>query len=617
MIVDMRKRSIQKGLFVGLLCALLTLLVARLFDVQLIHGNRFVQLAEDNRLFSLAVAPNRGVFLDRYNQPLVWNKRTYHKKLQPFSLYSETEAVSQEEGLQLLATESGSVERKVIRQYPYLGSLAHVLGYIGPVTAEDIEQDETLLPTEYIGKLGLERTFNQQLRGIPGSQVWEINARVSRQRQVSETPARDGQSVQTSLDPFLSEVAASAMEGKKGSVVIADAATGRVLSLVNSPSFDPNLFATVSLDEVMQQQRKQQIQAFFSDPDQPFFNRAVSGAYPPGSVFKLVTALAGLEEEAFSASTTVIDEGVLKVGEYQYGNWYYRQFGRTEGEIGLVRSIARSNDIFFYKAAEWIGVERLAAMAKLFGLGHKTGIELGPEAEGLVPTPGWKEQVIGEPWYLGNTYHMGIGQGDLLVSPVQVAQMVQTIANYGSQCRMSVLLGSESDCKSLGLREENVNLVLEGMLDACSPNGTAFPFFSRNGQLRKEGMTQQDALHAGAVACKTGTAEFGGANEKGYRDTHGWWVGIVEPQIDFDSLEKDGQISLEIPQAASSSATIPLSGERLGELKLAWNQSVSNETFPERLVIVVLVESDEQKQFREGSQDAAPVGEFIINWLES
>jgi penicillin-binding protein 2 len=612
----MQKSVLQKGLFLGMLAALLTLLVVRLIDVQIIHGQRFVQFAEDNRLFSLSI-PSRGVFLDRYQTLLVWNKRTYHRKLQPFSLYSETEAVSQAEGLQLMATESGSVERKVTRLYPYIGALAHVLGYIGPVTAEDVAQDETLLPSEYIGKLGLERTYNQQLRGKAGSQVWEINARVSRQHQVSETPSEDGMSITTSIDPYLSQVAAAALGDKKGSVIIADAATGKVLSLVNSPSFDPNLFATVPLEESEQVSRRQKIQDFFSDPNKPFFNRAVSGAYPPGSVFKVVTALAGLEEDAFSATTTVVDEGVLKVGEYEYGNWYYRQYGRTEGEIGLVRSIARSNDIFFYKAAEWIGIERLASMARLFGLGRKTGIEIGPETEGLVPTPGWKEQFVGEPWYLGNTYHMGIGQGDLLVSPVQVAQMVQTVANYGNQCGLSILQDSSPDCKSLGLQKTNVDLVLQGMLEACSPTGTAYPFFPRNERLIQPDYNVHDSLQAGAVACKTGTAEFGGADEQGYRATHGWWVGIVEPQINFESLSANVNIEIEDLNIASLSASLTVDTAQLSDLKEQWNQVVSSETFPKRLVLVVLVESDEQVKFREGSGDAAPIGDFILKWLES
>jgi penicillin-binding protein 2 len=599
---NMRQGIGKKTLFVGFLAGLLTLLVVRLADVQLVHGQRFLQLADENRLFSLSVSPTRGVFLDRYGEPLVWNTRSYHKKTQPFSLYSQTEAITEEEGLLLLATAGGEVERKVSRQYPYQDVLAHALGYIGPVTAEDIAKDESLLPSQYIGKMGLEVAFNQQVRGVPGTEVWEINAKVSRQRKVSETPPREGETIQTSFDPYLSQVAAAALVGKRGSVVVADAATGKIVTLVNSPTFDPNLFATTPTDDATKQQRQQVIQSLFANPDKPFFNRAVSGAYPPGSIFKLVTALAGLEAKAFTGSTTVLDEGVLRVGEYEYGNWYYRQYGRTDGQVGLVRALAHSNDIFFYKAAEWTGVDQLATMAHLLGLGQATGVELSPESSGLVPTPAWKEQIIGEPWYLGNTYHMGIGQGDLLVTPVQITQLVQTIANRGQQCPLSIIQNATPECHSLSLQEANLDLVLEGMLDACSPDGTAFPFFERNRQLRVAGASPVQSLTAGAVACKTGTAEFGGANEQGHRKTHGWWVGIVEPQ-----LAATASATVNGAQAATNSA----------ETRQKWLAAKDKGgAFPQRLVIVVLVESDEAVPFREGSRDASPVGKAMLDWLE-
>lgn len=586
---------VKKTIFLGLLAGLVTLLIARLVDVQLVHGRRFLQLADENRLFSLSVPPTRGVFLDRYGESLVWNTRSYHKKEQPFSLYSKTTPIDDAQGLQLLATAGAEIERKISREYPYGEVLAHTLGYIGPVTAEDVAKDDSLLPSQYIGKIGLEAFFNQQVQGLPGTEVWEINARVSRQRKVSEEPAQEGETIQTSFDPYLSQVAASALAGKKGSVVIADAMTGKLLSLVSSPSFNPNLFVITNEDEQQKQLRQKTIQELFASPDKPFFNRTISGAYPPGSIFKLVTALAGLEAKAFNSSTTVLDEGVLKVGEYEYGNWYYRQYGRTDGQVGLVRALAHSNDIFFYKAAEWTGVNQLATMAQLLGLGRKTGVEITPESAGLIPTPSWKETVIGEQWYLGNTYHMGIGQGDLLVTPVQIAQMVQTIANRGQQCQLSLLQKNPPECHSLSLQEVNIELVLEGMLDACSPDGTAFPFYPRNDALRTDGSSAEESLSAGAVACKTGTAEFGGANEKGYRNTHGWWVGIVEPKIKLE----------DTPVATESAA-----------VRQKWLAGVQQQGFPKRLVIVVLVESDEQVPFREGSRDASPIGKTILDWIE-
>lgn len=597
--------------------ALVVLLFARLGHVQLIEGSRFQDQADDNRFFTVAVPPTRGVFLDRYGQPLQLNVRNYYRKTEPFSLYSPLEPLTHSQGLALMATDAARLATKDTRLYPYGEALAHVLGYVGPVTSEELEEDDSYLPTELVGKIGLEAEMNDQLRGVPGSETWEINAQVARQRIISQKPPRNGSSIETTLDPYLSKVAYDALGEKRGSVVIVDADDGQVLALVNKPSFDPNLFAQQTEDETLLEERRDRILSLFADENKPFFDRAVSGSYPPGSVFKLVTALAGLESEAFTTATTVIDEGVLRVGEYEYGNWYYRQYGRTEGEIGLVRSIARSNDIFFYKAAEWIGVDRLAAMSRQFGLGTQTGIEVGPEAEGLVPDPAWKERVIGEPWYLGNTYHFGIGQGDLLVSPVQVVQLVQAIANNGLQCTPHILPSSDSEsCRLLGLREENIAVVIEGMLDACSPNGTAFPFFERNGRIREQTNSQEEALQEGAVACKTGTAEFGPADQQGYRDTHGWWVGFVEPQVELTLSSEDPEqeqtasVSAELEREEIRSATTS------AQLHQEWKQTVEAARFPERLVITVLVESDDQEKFREGSGDAAPVGKAIIDWLE-
>ena len=287
--------------------------------------------------------------------------------------------------------------------------------------------------------------------------------------------------------------------------------------------------------------------------------------------------------------------------------------------IHLVRAIARSNDIFFYKAAEWTGPDQIAQMARLLGFGSATGIEIGGEARGLVPDPQWKEKVMGERWFLGNTYHLGIGQGDLLVTPLQIAQLIQTIAHNGTLCRPSVLVSSTADCRSVGIQEDHVRMVLAGMLDACSPGGTAFPFFPLNQSRRQpDGAPTQD-LQRGAVACKTGTAEFGGADARGDRKTHGGGAGIVEPQI--PELTQGGnqaggdkiggnQISSEvvaIPSAASTSGLID---------RGRWGKLVQVQRYPRRLAIVVLLESDDEHPYREGSRDAGAVAKQILDWME-
>jgi penicillin-binding protein 2 len=266
--------------------------------------------------------------------------------------------------------------------------------------------------------------------------------------------------------------------------------------MISSPGFDPNNIAP-----------------FLSDPNTPLVNRAIR-SYPPGSVFKLMTALAGLESGALDPNATFNDQGQLSIGKEVFRNWYFTQYGKVEGDISLVRAIARSNDTYFYNAAKLAGPEAIAKMAGRFHFGVKSGIELAEEDKGLIPTPTWKDRVIGEKWYLGDTYHMGIGQGDVLATPLQVNQMTAAIARGGTWCQPTLQLTTSPQCEDLNLKAENMNYIIQGMLGACTRGGTAFPFFPFN--------DTADDEHK--VACKTGTAEIGPADAQGRKHTHGWFT---------------------------------------------------------------------------------------------
>lgn len=583
---------------------LLTLMVVRLVDIQLLRGEAFARQADDNRYYTQRIPAERGIFTDRYGQPLVLNQRTYTKKADSQQINAHAEPITQATALQLIATDSGAVEFGLERSYVYGPATAHLLGYVGSVTADNLKDDPSLAPTDLIGRTGLEQHFDQQLRGQAGKEVYEINAMGQRQRLVEKQDMVPGRTFATSLDPYLSQVAWQALGDHQGAVVILDGQTGQVLSLVSKPGFDPNVISTSFVDPLLESQRRQQLSQVLSDPHKPFFDRAVSGAYPPGSVFKLVTATGALEAKAMDAHTTVLDEGVLKVGTYEYGNWYFSQYGRTEGEISLQRAIARSNDIYFYKAAEALGPVRLADFARLFGYGELTGVELGSEVGGTVPDPAWKERVIGETWYLGDTYHMGIGQGDVLVTPLQVAQMTQALANHGALCQPSIVQDqNQHNCRELGITEDNLNVVLAGMLDVCSAGGTAYPFFPYNAQHAAD-RSQGDSntlITNGAIACKTGTAEFGGADERGHRKTHGWLTSIIGTQPIMDLAN----------QTASESATLATSADDHAR----WLSSIKQQPLPSKLVMVALVESDDTQPFMEGSRDAAPVIKQIVDWM--
>ncbi len=596
-------------LVIALVAMLLVMLTVRLVDIQMVRGASFRILADENRFFTRALMPDRGTILDRYGTPLTQNERRYIRFDQPFSLYQQGQAMAREEALPVMATEPGRVGFVSTRLYPFGQSVGAVVGHLGSATVAQIQNEPGLLPNQPVGKMGLEASFDRLLRGQPGKEILEINAMGMPQRTVTQQPAIAGQNVTTSLDATLSQIAYEALGEQRGTVIINDASTGAILALVTKPTFDPALFAQDGLSAEEQRQRALQLQAAFTDQRQLFFNRAISGSYPPGSIFKLVTALAGLETKALDPAKTVLDEGTLKVGEYEYRNWYFTQYGRTEGEINLRRALARSNDIYFYKAAEWIGPDNLAEVARQFGFGTKPNSGLGAEAAGLVPDPAWKEKTLNERWFLGNTYHFGIGQGDLLVSPLQVSQLVQAVARQGSLCTPHLAKDKAPDCHELGLQHEYLEVVLKGMLDACSPGGTAFPFFPYNESRRKDELSAEAELWQGAVACKTGTAEFGGiVDSQGHRRTHAWFVAIVEPGLHPSSLSATN--TTQAPTATGSAEvtdTLPL--QRL------WQQKVVEHGFPQRITITVLVESDEQQLYKEGSREAAPVAKAILDWI--
>lgn len=607
-------------LFVAGIVMLFTILFVRLIDVQLIRGSMFRDWAESNRVFSFETPLKRGVFLDRYSDVVSQTIPVYVVYDDPARLFSASHQVSEKEVLQYIATNSAQVGYIPQREYPYGEALAHALGYTGPITAEDQKAFQELLPQDTIGKTGLEKFFDLQLRGTHGSIAYEIDALGNKQKQLEERLGKTGFSFQTSLDPYVSSKAYELLAGRKGAVVVTDARSGEVLALVSSPAFDPNVVSKTYVDPELEQARKASVSAALQHPDNYFFNRAVQGAYPPGSIFKIVTAAAGLETDSFSATTTVEDTGILEVGEYSYANWYYTQYGRTEGTVDLVRALARSNDIYFYKAAEWIGPFALAEFARLFGFGSPTGIELPSEAVGLVPDPAWKEETFGERWFLGNTYHYGIGQGDMLVTPLQVAQMMQTIGNYGMKCHPTLLHRDTTQCEGLGLHEEHMNSVLEGMIQACSPGGTAFPFFQYNAKMLEtlpNNLQAHEKVGAGAVACKTGTAEFGANNAQGYRNTHAWFTMIIGTES-FFSDETVGAAADEAQNdaPASGSATRNVTDRSASSsLYALWREKVEETQFPDFITITVLIESDEAVPFREGSSDAAPVAKALVDWM--
>lgn len=611
-----RKNYLVKTVFFCLVMCL-GLLVFRVIDLQGFQGSWFADISYQNRLFKTEIPAERGVFLDRYGDLLAINQRAYYQILDPKVLYSKTKPLNKDEALALSIEKPFEVNYALQRQYLRPFSMAHVLGYVTGITADDLKTGKNYSLTDSLGRLGLEAYFDDAVKGRKGYREFEINALGKKLSEAEVVEPVIGKNIQTTLDPYLSTVAWKKMGEKTGAVVILDADNGQVLSLVSTPAFDSNLFSPATAEDE-QTAKLNELRMALANEKKLFFNRAVSGTYPPGSIFKLVTALAGLENGAFDTQTTVDDQGILEVGEYRYANWYYTQYGRTEGLISLVRAIARSNDTFFYKAAEWLGADKLDKQADLMGFGKLTGIQLAGEKAGLVPSPAWKEKTLGEKWFLGNTFHMGIGQGDLLVTPLQQAQMVGVFSNGGELCKPSLVLDKQTvSCSSIGAKEENLLAIEEGMIGACSTGGTAYPFFPWNQKrLSQLGATlpANKLIQNGVVACKTGTAEFGAEDERGYRKTHAWFtmtVGGVKHLL-------EEQIKVLGESTMNKSLKIDTTNEADRDLALEkqlWLEKIKEFGFADNLVIVVLVESDETQPFMEGSRDAAPVAYAIWQWM--
>lgn len=519
---------------------ILMLLIVRMGDVMVVRGDAFRKRADDNRFFTRVLTPHRGIILDRNNTLLVKNNPRYRKIVgNVHALHPELVDIDQKEAFDLMIQAPEQLVYENTRVSLFGPALAHVIGYTGFV---DPSRDQDVVSlSQRVGKTGIEKEFDTQLRGIFGSQQFEMSAKGSIVGLLSQTKATSGLEIKTSIDAVLTTHAYELLAGQPGSIIVSDIEGSQVLVMTSSPSFSINDVAPALYDD-----------------GKPLINRSLH-AYPPGSVFKMITALAGLESGSIDENTTVKDEGQITVGEQTFGNWYFRQYGRTEGEIAVVRALARSNDIYFYKIAEEVGIEDIAAMSTRFHLGDATGIELPSEDAGLVPTPAWKEKRKGEKWYLGDTYHVGIGQGDVLTTPLQINAMTAAIARKGVWCRPTILSSDRRECEDLELHETNLDLVRRGMKEACSDSGTAFPFFEWNSKATEEQK----------VACKTGTAEHGGQDSQGRRKTHAWFTM-------FYPFEKPA------------------------------------------IAITVMLESTQEKPFLEGSRDAAPIAKRIWElWHES
>jgi penicillin-binding protein 2 len=318
---------------------------------------------------------------------------------------------------------------QLIRHYPLGEAIAHALGYVGPISQKDLTEIDAAnyRGTHSMGKIGLEKSYETILHGKTGYQHVETDAKGRPIRVLNRIPPKPGADLYLSLDSHLQQSAFEALEGLKGAIVAIDPRTGGVLALISKPSFDPNLFA-----QGIESKTYRDLQ---DAPDKPLFNRAIRGQYPPGSTIKPLVALKALELGIVNTRYKIFDPGwyQLNGAGRLYRDWIYHSKRHGHGWVDLEKAMAQSCDTYFFTIAHKLGVDNLHEVFTAFGLGKKTNIDTTGEMAGLAPSPAWKKKVYNEPWYAGDTLNIGIGQGTLLATPLQIAQMTAIIANQGNR----------------------------------------------------------------------------------------------------------------------------------------------------------------------------------------
>jgi len=531
------RRALMLG---GAQVALLSALAGRMYYLQVVQSDQYRMLADENRINLRLLPPPRGRILDRFGVELAANRLNYRVVLVPEQTQSLDETlaalgqvilIDERERARILRDvrrkrsfvpipvaenltwdefaeinvnipDLAGVHLEVgeTRDYPFRDRVAHVVGYVAPVSEKDLQTEAAdpllELPGFRIGKNGIERIFDHPLRGKAGSSRVEVNAFGRVIRELSRQDGKSGNDVVLTLDMSLQQFAMERMAGQSAASVVLDIHTGDVLALASTPSFDPNAF-NVGLSSA-------DWNDLISNDRRPLTNKAVSGQYSPGSTFKLVVALAALEAGVINSNQRVWCPGHLKLGRRRFYCW--KRGGH--GWIDMVQAIYRSCDVYFYEIARKLGVDRIAEMARRFGFGDLQAVGLPSERAGLVPTRDWKQAVHGVPWQQGETLITGIGQGFLLTTPMQLAVMTARLANGGRAVVPRLVrstgetdsgddreaLSKGTDGGEMGLSPAGLRLVLKGMSMVTNHRrGTAY-----KSRIKEKGME---------MAGKTGTVQ--------------------------------------------------------------------------------------------------------------
>jgi penicillin-binding protein 2 len=438
------------------------LILSRLWYLQVIDTDNLLDQSESNRLRFVPVAAPRGAIVDRNGKVLVsntpsfsvavipqdvknkellvdnlsrylsldrkeivdkWTKGQGRAKYYPLVVASGISR-DQMEFLEenRLALSGVNIEMKPVRAYSNGMLAAHLLGYLGELSEDDLNSDryKDYNPGDYTGKSGIEKSWEEYLHGTDGGRQIEVDARGRFLRTVDESSSSTGHTVMLTIDLDMQKAAEQALGDRAGAAVAMDVNTGEILAFASSPNFDPELFTGRMPPDKWKE--------YLEDKRHPLENKALKGMYPPGSTFKIITAIAGLEQGVVDEHSAVDCPGYYKFGNSTFKCWDKRGHGHVE----LRKALRESCDVYFYKLAERLGVNRIAAYAKRFGLGAPLGVGLDNEKGGVIPTEQWKLKRFGKKWYSGETLSVGIGQGYVLTTPVQLASMIATVANEGT-----------------------------------------------------------------------------------------------------------------------------------------------------------------------------------------
>lgn len=522
------KESIWRIIFFLILCLVSFFVIfLRLFHLQIVRGSENRLLADGNRIQVKIIHAPRGVIFDRNGKILAANAPAFRLAEASSSGY-KSRLVSREQALEWEVKNDPrlpSLELDNVRTYPLGEIFAHLLGFTGEISEEQLKMEEfkDYRQGDQVGKIGVEAEYERILRGVDGGEIIEVDSKGRKLRTLRRESPIPGQNIYLSIDSSLQEKLYALMKealGKSdsccGAAVALDPGSGKILALLSLPSFDPNVFSQNESDNA--------ISEILSNPNSPILNRVIGGTYPPGSTFKIVSALAALSSGKVTKDTTIFDNGVTYLGPYKFTNWYFNQYGKTEGPVNLVKALMRSNDTYFYKISEIIGEEVLAEWARKLYLGKRSGIDLPGEETGLVPDNDWKQENFDQPWYPGDTLHMAIGQGFVLTTPLQILGITSYIASDGILYKPELLLSDKPKILASNLlTKEKVDVVKEGLKLVPKTGGTAWPFFTFPIE----------------TVGKTGTAEYGDPKDR----THAWYTSFApadDPKIALTILIEGG-----------------------------------------------------------------------------